>query len=197
MLVGVSTPALRDSNLPVERFADSFALATEAQGLITRVQLYPELQHTTGARILCVLSQPTVMLRGDPCRAFIGEPKVQGPLRPLFQWFIAMLARPLFEGEAPEFVVVIDAALWSSSTKTQRERLIFHELKHLVCREDEDGQPRLHEDGRYQLRTTRHDHEVFEDEIKRFPDDVDGLEALTNAIVVGNQRAREKRKRRA
>lgn len=181
----------------MERFSDSFALAREAQGLISRVQLFPELQHTVGARILCVFSQPAVMLRGDPCRAFIGEPKVQGPLRPLFQWFVAMFAHTLFKGEDPEFIVMIDAALWASSTKTQRERLIFHELKHLVVKEDGDGQPRLHEDGRFQLRTTRHDHEVFEDEIKRYPDDVDGLDKLTEAIVAGNQRAREKRKRRA
>lgn len=181
----------------MERFADSYSLATEAQVLVKRVQLFPELQHTVGARILCVLSQPTVMLRGDPCRAFIGEPKVQGPLRPLFQWFMAELARPLFGGEDPEFIVVIDAALWQSSSKTERERLIFHELKHLVVRENEDGEPRLHEDGRFQLRTTRHDHEVFEDEIKRYPEEVDGLDKLTEAIVEGAQRAREKRKRRA
>lgn len=181
----------------MERFPDSFTLAAEAQKLVTRVQMYPELQHTREARIVCVFSQQTVMLRGDPCRAFIGEPKVQGPLRPLFQWFVAMMARPLFKGEDPEFIVVIDAALWDSSSKAQRERLMFHELKHLVVKETADGEPRLHEDGRFQLRVTRHDHEVFEDEIKRYPDEVDGLERLTEAIVEGNQRARDKRKRRA
>lgn len=181
----------------MERFPDSFALATEAQGLVARVQMLPELQHTVGARILCVLSQPQVFLRGDPAAAFIGPPKVQGPLRPLVEWFLCGLATPVLDGQEPEFLVMIDAAIWSTLDATRRERLIYHELKHLVIAVTGDGEPRLHEDGRFQLRVARHDHEVFEDEIKRYGAEVTGIESLCEAIVEGERRQKAKQKRRA
>lgn len=180
----------------MERFADSFALNAEAQALVKRMQLLPQLSHTTGARIACLQSEPEVILRGDPCKAFIGPPKVQGPLRVLFAWFLAELTRPLFQGEDPEFIVMIDASIWRSSSPRQRERIIFHELKHLVVKENEDG-PCLHEDGRFQLRTTRHDIEAFDDEIRRYGPDECEIESTVQAIVDGAAAERARRKRRA
>lgn len=181
----------------MERFADSFSLLPEAQSLVQRLQLLPQLQHTTGARILCVQSQQAVILRGDPCKAFIGPPKVQGPLRHLFAWFLSELARPVLKGEDPEFLVLIDAALWASSTPPQRERTIYHELKHLVVKENGDRDPCLHEDGRFQLRTTRHDIEAFDDEIRRYGPDACEIESTVQAIVDGAAAARQRGKRRA
>lgn len=181
----------------MERFADSYALASEAQSLIAREQLRPQLQHTVGARILCVSSQLQVFLRGDPAAAFIGPPKVQGPLRGLFEWFMGRLGEPVLNGEDPEFIVMIDAAIWSSLDATKRERLIFHELKHLEIALNGDGEPRLHEDGRFQLRVKRHDHEVFEDEIIIFGPEVCEIDGLCQAIVEGQKRARAKGQRRA
>lgn len=178
--------------------ADSFALHDEAQSLVRRVQLYPELSHTVGARILCVASQPTPMRRGDPCVAFLAEPTMQSPLRNLWEWLLADFGRPVLAGECPEWIVTIDAALWPTLAPLERERLVYHELKRLKPRENhETGDMRLHRDGRPQLRLAHHDVETSEDEARRYGAAVAGLEGLVHAIVEGEARLKARRRRTA
>jgi len=180
----------------VEWFPDSFTLCPEAQSLVPRVQLYPELQHTVGARIVCIESQIELKLRGDPAWAFIGMPQLQGAHRHLVSFLIAGFCTPVLNGEEPEFLVLVDAVAWRFLDGRRKEWLIYHELKHLVIAVNGGGDPLQHEDGRWKLRTTRHDHEVFADEITRYGSDVEGLDKLAEAIVQGhaNEKAREKRR---
>lgn len=180
----------------MEPLADSFALAADAQAFVRRLQLLPEHAHTADALILCIDSQRAVMLRGWPCNALIAEPKIQGPFREMWRWFLAGLGKPVLNGEDPEFIVLIDAAVWSSLDATARERLIYHELKHLQVKENaETGEPRLHKDGRLQLRLVPHDVEVFTDEVARYGPEVTGLETLCEAIVTGATRQKDRRGR--
>jgi len=177
----------------VEQFADSYRLAKEPQALVERLRLLPEFAHLRGSRIVCVFSERVPMLRGFPCAAFIGEPRVQGAFRPLFDWMVAQLCRPLLGAEDPEFLVIVDAALWPSLEKVQRERLVYHELCHLKAKENpETGEPRLHEDGRPQLQVVPHDVEIFEAEVARYGPEVCDLDALCTAIVEGQKRARKR-----
>jgi len=178
----------------VEHFDDTYALAPDAQAVMQRLQMLPSLAHTREARIVCVSSQRTPMLRGWPCRAFIGTPRVQGPYRPFFEWFLAAFCRPILGGEEPEYLVVIDAALWPGLDATQQERLMFHELLHLREKENpETGEPRLHEDGRPQLQVVPHDVEVFTEEVARYGAEACALDALCQAIVDGQQRIEARR----
>lgn len=176
---------------------DSYALATDAQALIGRLLMkHPQdLDHLRDARIVCVFSQPTPMLRGHPCEAFIGPAKVQGVFRPFVEFLFTQFCGPVLDGYEPEFFVMIDAALWPTLDAVQRERLMFHELLHLRTKENpETGEPRLHEDGRPQLQTVPHDHELFTREIELYAGAIpDRLEPLAQALIEGNNRAQAKK----
>lgn len=176
----------------MEWFPDSFALCPEAQSLVQRVQLYPELQHTTGARIVCIASQIELKLRGDPAWAHIGLPQFQGAHRHLLSFLLAGFCQPVLNGESPEFLVMIDAALWTSLDVVGKEALMFHEMKHLVIAVNGEGEPLLHEDGRYKLRVTCHDVERFHDEIARYGVDRLGLDKLCQSIITGQKTAKRK-----
>lgn len=176
-------------------FADAFALHPLAQGAVsTLVQTCPELSHLAGARIACVGSQRTPMLHGWPVFAFIAPPKVQGPFRTLFEWQIAQLTAPLFEGEYPDFLMVVDAPVLGSLTPVHREAIVYHELLHVVAREHpETGVPKVGRDGRLLLRLRPHTFERFEEEFDRYgadPSVLAGIDQLALAIARNVKRRR-------
>jgi hypothetical protein len=131
------------------------------------------------------LSQPTVTLRGSACNAIVCVPSVQGPLNRFFVWLIARECAPLLEWEEPDFLIVIDGAIWPSLDGVRQERLIFHELCHVVARENEYGVPKLDSEGRPMLRLVPHDIEAFEDEVTTYGVEVCGLEDACIAIAEG------------
>lgn len=174
---------------------DSFALHPDAQAHVARLRLLPELHHTRQARLVCIGSQIQPRLHGHPCRAFICQPRVQGPLAPWFGWALSEFCRPLLEGEAPEFLIVLDAALWASYSPKQREALAFHELFHLRAKEDPDtGVAKLDEFGRPVLEIAPHDHELFSAEIERYGPELLELDPLLAAIIAGQKRHAQRRR---
>ncbi|MCC6989940.1 MAG: hypothetical protein IT181_13125 [Acidobacteria bacterium] len=178
-----------------EYFADSFALSADAQGFINRLRLLSELRHLAGHDIVAVASQIEPRLHGYPCRAFVIQPKVQGPLSPMFGWALAQFCRPLLEGHSPDYLIVYDAGLWTSMTALQREALMYHELSHLHVKEDpETGAPKIGDDGRIVLQVVPHDTEVFHSEIERYGPVALELEQLVGALRTGTENARRKQR---
>lgn len=181
--------------MPREYFADSFALDKDAQALLNRLRLLPELQHTKDARLVAIASQIEPRLHGAPCRAFICKPGVQGPLAPWFGWALAQFCRPLLEGASPDFLIIFDAALWGSMNASQREALIYHELCHLRVKEDPDsGAPKLDDEGRPILLVMPHDHELFEAEIRRYGPVALELDGLVAALRDGTEHVKRQRR---
>lgn len=177
-------------------FADSYALAPDAQALLERLRAEPLFAHTAGARLVCVASERTPVLHGWACHAWIAEPRVQGPFKWWFEWALAQFAAPVCAGELPHFVVLLDAALWPAWGAEYRERVIFHELKHLVQKEHpETGAPMFHDDGTPLLQLRPHDYEFFADEVERYGPELCALDTAAVAIAHGF-RAAERRKRR-
>jgi len=176
-------------------FDDSYALAEEPQAIVERlITDLDEFGHLTKAFVVCVFSQRTPMLRGAPCAAFIGSPTVQGPFAWLFDWLIASLTVPLLDGDAPDFLIIIDAALWPELDAERRERLMYHELCHLQPKESAEGSGiRLGRDGRPILKVVPHDTEVFHAEVRKYGPELIGLEDHCIAIVEGSAAARERR----
>jgi hypothetical protein len=179
-------------------FADSYSLAPEPQALVSQlVARCDEFAHLVDMRAACVWSEQQPMLRGAPCAAFIGYPRVQGPFSPLFAWCMATVCAPLFEQEEPDFLIIFDHALWPTLEGERQERLVYHELCHVVAREDEYGQPRFsNDDGRVLLKLVPHDYEFFDQEVRRYGPDVCNLDGAAVAIADG-YRAAERRNRSA
>jgi len=180
----------------VTPFADSYALAPDAQAILERLRADPLFAHTAGARLVCVDSQRVPTLHGRPCKALIAEPRVQGPFKWWFEWALAQFALPTCGGELPQFIVFLDAALWPGWSERYRERVLFHELKHLAQKEHrETGVPMFHDDGTPCLELVEHEYEGFRDEVLRYSDVVEWVDDAAVAIADG-YRAAQRRKLR-
>lgn len=177
---------------------DSFSLAGGPQAVMHHlIATVDDFAHLGDARIACVFSQRTPMLRGSPCWAFIGQPHVQGPFAQLFDWMLSRLCAPLFGEDLPDFIIVFDEAVWPSLDDEGQERLVYHELCHAVVREDEYGVPKISkEDGRLLLRLVPHDYEFFDREVRRYGPGTCGLDGAALAIADG-YRAEQRSKRSA
>jgi hypothetical protein len=177
----------------VEHFPDSYALADDPQAILQRlVRELSEFAHLSEARLACIFSEPTLMLHGQPCFAYVCNPHVQGPNSKLVTWQFAELCRRIFGGEEPDFLIYYDAPIWRGLTDIERERLVYHELCHVVAKVDENGvERRSPEDGRVILRTIRHDYEFFDAEVRRYGPTICSLDEAAKSIAAG-YRATEK-----
>jgi hypothetical protein len=102
-------------------------------------------------------------------------------------------ARQLGAPRDPDYIVVVDASHWRSLDAERRERLMFHELSHLVAREDEFGVVRRNpQTGKPLLKLVPHDVEVFISEVARYGIETVGCEAIAPAIVEGEARKRRR-----
>ena len=98
----------------MRHFSDTFGLADEGQGLVAQlVQDLDEFAHLRECRIAVLASQETPMLHGHPCWAFIARPQVQGACKPLFDFLVSRFTAGLFEGEDPDYLLILDAAVWA------------------------------------------------------------------------------------
>lgn len=203
----------------MQRFADSHTRLLDAEPIaqfLIEERFASELQHLRQARILCILSQREVMLRGWPAAAYIGKPRVQGGMSAFVEDLVAQFAAPLFEGHDPDFIIRFDAACWDQLGSTEpardfwralhlsapdhatwtigRERLIFHELLHVYQPLDKEGAPRFsQEDGRPVLALKPHDAEFFHDELEHYGPTVCG--AVDTAIALATGGRLEQRRR--
>lgn len=184
-----------------EQFADSFALADEPQAIAASlIGDLDEFAHLGLARIAFVFSERSLFLGGDQKAAIIGNATnvVRGPLRHLLNWLVVGLVEPLFDREEPDFLVLVDHPHWQGLDAEGRERLVFHELKHVVADETDDGTPKLsRDDGRPMLKLRGHDAEAFNTEIERYGVEVCGLEDTAIAIAEGERLKRARSKRTA
>ena len=184
-----------------EVFSDSFSLATDPQDCAARlIATLDEFQHLGLARIGWVFSERELFLGGDRKAAIVctATNVVRGPLRHLVNWLVVGLVEPLFEREEPDFVVLVDRALWDAVDVEGRERLVYHELCHVVAVENEHGTPKLsRDDGRPMLKLRGHDAEAFNPEIERYGVEVCGLEDTAIAIAEGERRKRRRHARPA
>lgn len=135
-------------------------------------------------------------LQGVERRAIVTLPHVQGPLKRLFDWMIASLCAPELDWEEPDFLIVLDAAIWPTLTAVRQERLVYHELCHVVARENEHGVPKLDNEGRPMLKVVPHDAEFFFDEVERYGVEDCDLEDACLAIAEGARRDRKRGLRR-
>lgn len=170
----------------MRQLADSFALAVEARTIGTRlIADSPMFAHLGQARLLYLASQPLVSLRGAACNACIVQPSMQGPLKRFFDWVLASTAAPDLDWEEPDFVILFDAAAWSTLDAIGKERLVYHELRHVAARENEYGVPKLDSEGRPMLRLTPHDAEFFHDEVATYGIETCALEDACVALAEG------------
>lgn len=174
----------------MQRFSDSHTRCLEAERIgVFLAEQRDELTHLGQARLLFLMSEREVMLRGWPAAAYICRPRVQGAMSAVLEDLLAQFAP--FDGHDPDFVIRIDRAAWDELGHTEpaqefwralhmpapdqvdwtigRERLIFHELLHTYQTLDQDGAPRVSEDdGRPVLALKPHDHEFFTAELELY-----------------------------
>lgn len=193
----------------MQRFSDSHTRLESAEVIARHlVEDRAELNHLRQARVLFIVSQREVKLRGFPAAAYICAPRVQGANAAFFEDLVAQFAAPLFDGEDPDFIVRVDAATWDALGHTDpavqfwraahvaapdtatwgigQERLLFHELLHVYQRTDKDGALKFSDDdGRPVLALRPHDAEFFHDELERYGPTVCGAVDAAIAIAAG------------
>lgn len=178
----------------MQRLSDSHTRLELAEVIarhLVEVRFSAELSHLNQARLLFVLSEREVILRGHPAAAYITRPRVQGAMSAIVEDLLAQFAAPVCGGYDPDFVIRVDRAAWDDLAHTEpasdfwralhlaapptvtwtigRERLIFHELKHVYHALDKEGAPKFNqEDGRPVLALRPHDAELFHDELESY-----------------------------
>lgn len=203
----------------MQRFADSHTRLEAAEPIaryLVEDRFSSELGHLAQARILCVVSQREVKHRGFAAAAYIMRPQIMGAMREFCEDLLAQFASPLFNGEDPDFVIRFDQAIWDELGHTEpaldfwralhlsasdhvtwtigRERLVFHELKHIYQPVDKDGALRFsQEDGRPVLALRPHDHEFFSDELEHYGPTVCGAVDAAVAIAMGGRLEQRRR----
>lgn len=181
-------------------FDDSITLAAEPNAIATRlIADAEEFSHLQEAQpvLLVLFSQRTLFLHGGQKAAVIVQPRWQGPLGQVAETLLAHLGAPQLGASVdPDYVVIVDIAIWSVLDAERRERLIFHELSHLQPQEDEFGSIRRNKvTGKPLLKLVPHDCEVFHSELERYGPEIVGIEATCEAIVVGLKAARRRKAR--
>lgn len=167
-------------------FPDSFALHPAATATADRlIQESDDFEHLTRARFAVVGSARTIMHHGAPAAAVVGSPRTQGAWGGLMGFCLETLASPRLDWEPADFYVMVDAAVWDALDPLRQERLMYHELSHVVPRETEFGEPQFDSEGRPRLKFVPHDCEVFDAELRRYGPEVVGIESTLDAIVDG------------
>ena len=91
-------------------------------------------------------------------------PSVQGDLKDLFEWMLAMLL-----GRMPDFLVVLDQDYWLKVDDRLREILVYHEMLHMGHAVDRYGAPRYNkETGMPVFCIVGHDVEEFTATVRRY-----------------------------
>jgi hypothetical protein len=180
----------------MQHLDDSVTIAAEPKAIAARlIANLEDFSHLKDADplLLFVFSERALPFRGGMAAAVIIEPRWQGPLGIVAEFLVAQLTRQQ-ESVAldPDYVVIVDASNWRSLDAERRERLIWHELSHLVAREDEWGVIRRSQEGKPLLKLVPHDFEYFESEIRRYGVEVCGADGLPHAVVAGEAAKRRR-----
>jgi hypothetical protein len=166
-----SAAALVHPDCAVLVFSDSIKRAPDVAKTAARlIRACDELQHLQLLRLCCLRSQNALVMHRKPFAAVLLDPEHLGapqPLRVVFRFLLAELARDGWY--VPDYLLLVDTALFDSQDDTARERAIYHELAHLEHRENEHG-PMFDDEGRPALALRAHDVELFDGEIYRYPE---------------------------
>lgn len=181
----------------MQHLPDSVSLAPEPQAVLDRViQEFEEHQHVREAapRIVVLFSERPLFVHGGPAAAFICAPRWQGPTANVVAFLVAQLCQPVLDWEDPDYLVVVDAAIWKALDAERQERLMSHEAAHLVAQEDEWGvERRSKETGKPLLKLRPHDFEIFASEICRYGVETCDVVPLAQAIVEGEAQKRRRK----
>lgn len=185
--------------------ADTFSSLEDARPIAAALVLEPDcpFAFAEDARIAYVLQQPQLLLHGQPADAYITQLKVQGSNRLLWEFLATQFLGA--DGEAPDFLVYLDAVSWEMRGRDEergvggcplrREALIYHELCHLRHLETPDGEPRFHADGRAMLALQRHTYEFFQEEIRRYGPATLRLDQVGLDYLAGAKEEKARRRR--
>jgi hypothetical protein len=176
----------------VQPFVDSFALAPVPQQTVKMlVDRLEDFAHLRQARVACIFSERTLFLHGGQAAAIITTgPIVQGPCRHLVEWLVSCFVAEIHDDEV-DFLILFDHPHWDGLDPERRERLVYHELCHVLQAETDEGAPKFSSvDGRPVLKLVPHDREFFDAEVERYGVEVVGIEGAAIAIAEGERRKR-------
>jgi hypothetical protein len=173
----------------------TYRLAHQPQVVMTRlIQQLDTFAHLTSAEIACIFSEDTLMVRGAQAWAFVTMPTVQGVQRGVFEYFMGQLLADWFPDDLPEFVIYFDRPRWDGLDDLRRERLVFHELKHIQQKTDDCDVPLFHKKtGEPLLKLVHHDTELFDEELTRYGVEVCEADHTAIAIAQGEDNLRRRR----
>lgn len=163
----------------VKHFADSYGLFADAQGIVEHLITHcGEFDHLQRAELPCILSQRALVERGRAMPGVIITPTSEGltssAKRNFADFLIARFVRELCEDVDPDFILMLDVALWPKPA-IEQEHLLYHLLSHLEQKVDKYDAPMWHEDGRAHLRLRAHDIERFINEVQRYGSTIEGI----------------------
>lgn len=181
----------------MEHFDDTFALFPDGQQLVNDlVMSCAEFQHLQQARLPVVVTQRTLVERGRAIPVVVLHGAcyegANSAVRNFNAWLRAMFLQEICGGHDPDFLIVVDVALWPPALSGVREQLVFHALCHIEQRTDEYGAPKFHDDGRPMLRMRPHDIERFEAELTRYGTVIEGFDAEEGAYTRARDAVRKR-----
>lgn len=156
----------------------------ELAPIVDRVLRMPEHRHLVedDAVIHWLMREEPKVKQGRMILGTCYMPKVNGELSSLFDWMIERML-----GEAPDFLIILDAGYWADATDLQREILVFHELSHADRARDADGEPKCSPITGEPLWAIRgHDIEEFNHVVARYGSQVHGVAEFIEAARHGD-----------
>lgn len=181
----------------MQHLPDTFTLFESGQQVVRKLVLTcGEFGHLGNAWLPVLLSQRALVERGRavPIAVLHGATYegANGATRTLNAWLRAMWLAPICELNDPDFIIVVDCALWPED-EAEREHMVYHALCHIEQRTDEYGVPKFGENGRPMLRMRPHDIERFESELSRYGSVIESFDAEAGAYA--RARAEEAKRR--
>jgi hypothetical protein len=134
-----------------------------AARLVADLSEFDHLRHGEASILFLMRAEKKIKAQ----RMILGElalPRFQGGLAPLASWLLARLCG----GEAPDFIMTLDAEWWTQADGRAREALVFHELLHAAHAVDKEGEPKFTEEGLPIWDIRGHDIEEFNEVVRRY-----------------------------
>ena len=143
-----------------------------------------DFDHLEELQVVCFLDSEEIIVKRRKKAACVIIPNVTGQLSKVFSWSMFQLF-----GFEPEIVIICDAEAWSTSGGLRKTALIYHELAHVVQKENRNsGLPMFDKQtGRPVYELQDHDVEEFYDVAAKFGDALGGIERLHRAANFGEK----------
>jgi len=118
----------------------------------------------------------TIEMKGREILGSVHLPSVQGQLKNVFIWMIVNTF-----GRLPHFLVTLDKSYWNSCDERHQEILIYHEMCHMIHKENKDGELRFDMYGDPVWGIRGHDVEEFIQTVARYGAYSDDIREFINA----------------